>query len=89
MKLEERIGTEAALRAEVRRLGEALLAEPVEDVRVVVGVEERQATPVLQLGAEIDGQDTGLVRGFVHHKDGKGADAYTMRRLPVLSFILL
>ena len=27
---------------------------------------------VLQRGAEIDGQDTGLVRGFVHHTDGKG-----------------
>lgn len=56
----------------MRRLGEALLREPVEDVRVVVGVEERQTAPALQRGAEIDGQDTGLVRGFVHHTDGKG-----------------
>lgn len=28
--------------------------------------------PVLQRGAEIDGQDTGLIRGLVHHTDGKG-----------------
>ena len=26
---------------------------------------------VLQRGAEIDGQDTGLIRGLVHHTDGK------------------
>ena len=58
---EKRIGAEAALRTEMRRLGEALLAEPVEHVRVVVDVEERQMVPVLQRGAEIDGQDTGLV----------------------------
>lgn len=69
---EERIGAVAALRAEVRRLGEALLAEPVEHVRVVVGIEERQTASVLQRGAEIDRQDTGLIRGLVHHTDGKG-----------------
>lgn len=86
MEREERIGTEAALRAEVR---EALLAEPVEHVRVVIDVEERLTASVLQRGAEIDRQDTGLIRGLVHHTDGKGPDAYTMRRLPVLSFILL
>lgn len=56
----------------MRRLGEALLEESVEHIRVVVGVEERQTAPVLQRGAEIDGQDTGLVRGLVHHTDGKG-----------------
>lgn len=61
MEREERIGAKAALRAEVRRLGEALLAEPVEHIRVVIDVEERQTAPVLQRGAEIDRQDTRFV----------------------------
>ena len=87
MEREERIGAEAALRAEVRRLGEALLAEPVEHVRVVVGIEERQTASVLQRGAEIDRQDTGLIRGLVHHTNGKGPDAYATRRLPAVRFM--
>lgn len=56
----------------MRRLGKVLLEEPVEHVRMVVDVEERQTAPVLQRGAEIDGKDTGLIRGLVHHTDGKG-----------------
>ena len=79
MEREERIGAEAARGAEVRRLGEALLTEPVEHVRVVVDVEERQTARVLQRGAEIDGKDKGLVSGLVHHTDGKGpADAVVL-----------
>lgn len=79
MEREERIGAKAALRAEVRRLGEALLAEPVEHVRVVIDVEERQTASVLQRGAEIDRQNTGLIRGLVHHTNGKGpADAVVL-----------